>query len=270
MSDDKSTKAAAVFSGGPDSTASALWAKEKGYEVELVSYQFHDEKQYGELRSAMKVAEELDMEHTVIDFKAPTNAFGEGAQMFMHAGTDTALQKEEGDEHATMTNHKTEPHLVPFASGMLLSMTASYAIYNNANSVIWGATADDGSNNVHYRQEFADELAEFVSRKEDYPVEIALPIADQHKYEILETYLGREDLFAETWSCKKPVGDTQCGTCAACVARRVSAEIAGLEDKTIYEEEEYEHPFTDEQLENPSLIDDDELHRIGGSPPVTT
>ncbi|ELY72700.1 7-cyano-7-deazaguanine synthase [Natrinema pallidum] len=266
MSDNNNTDAAAVFSGGPDSTAAALWAKENGYDVELVSYQFHDEKQYGELRSAMKVAELLDMEHTVIDFKAPTNAFGENAQMFMHAGTDTALQKQEGDEHAMMVNHKKAPHLVPFASGVLLSMTASYAIYNSANSVIWGATADDGSNNVHYRQEFADELADFVSRKEDYPVEIALPIADKHKYEILETYKGREDLFAETWSCKEPVGDTQCGTCAACVARRVSAEIAGIEDHTTYDQDEYEHPFTDAQIEDPSLIDDDELHEIGGSP----
>jgi hypothetical protein len=71
-------------------------------------------------------------------------------------------------------------------------------------------------------------------------VEISVPFADAHKPEgFASTFLGSADLFRLTWSCKNLDGrPVQCGACAGCLARRVAAELAGLEDLTAYESPE--------------------------------
>ncbi len=40
-------KAIVIFSGGPDSTAAAKYALERGLNVELLTFQFDTDQQYG-------------------------------------------------------------------------------------------------------------------------------------------------------------------------------------------------------------------------------
>lgn len=258
--DNSSEKVVVVFSGGPDSTAAAKWAIEEGYEPELVSYRFDDDEQYGEMRSAIKVAERLGAEHTIIDFKSPLQtAFAEGTKMFRHAGVKSAFDDEDNlDSQSTLADDE-ETRLAPFASGILLSLTASYALYHGINDVVWGATKDDSQTDVTYQEGFSGQLADLISSSMGVPLDIHVPISDLHKYEIVEAYRDDPDLFALTWSCKVPVGDVQCGTCHACVARRVAAQMAGVEDDTQYHSDDFDNPFTDEQIENPHQIDEYEL-----------
>lgn len=256
---DEKEKAVVVFSGGPDSTAAAKWAMEEGYEPELVSYRFDEDEQYGEMRSAIKVAEKLDLEHTIIDFKGPLqSAFAESATMFRHAGVETAQNDADGAENMSQVDDDDDKHLAPFASGVLLSLTASYALYNGIDNVVWGATKDDSHTDVTYQEGFSDQLADLISSSMGVSLDIHVPISSKHKYEIVETY-DDEELFAETWSCKEPVGDTQCGVCHACIARRVAAQMAGLEDDTPYDRDDFENPFSEEEIENPELVTEQRL-----------
>ena len=78
-------KAIVVFSGGPDSTAAALWAQQSGYDVELVTFQFRNAEQYGELKASFKVAEIMGLKHTIFDFRSPMQHFSTSSHAFRYA-----------------------------------------------------------------------------------------------------------------------------------------------------------------------------------------
>jgi 7-cyano-7-deazaguanine synthase len=219
-----------VFSGGPDSTAAALWAIEQGIEVELLTFQTKGSEQYGELYASMTVAAALKLPQTIVDFKEPLTIFSPLVHPFVHAGTPRDLDK-------------TKDHILPFGAGSMLAFASSYAVYNQALTLVWGATADDAANNVDYTQAFADGLARLVSLATGVNFSILLPFVKYHKPVLMEKYKGKEKLLSLTWSCKKPSENVQCGACSACLARRFSADLARIADETRYKKKEFSNPI---------------------------
>ena len=138
----------------------------------------------------------------------------------MHAGDD-----ERGGERS----------LLPFGAGVVLSFAAAYALQTGTSRVVWGATKDDAGGSPHYTAEFGTRFGDLVGEG----FELKVPLAEKHKPEVFQTFRDKRDLFARTWSCK--VGSTtQCGSCEACTARRLAAEIAGVSDETTYEREAFD------------------------------
>lgn len=214
---------AVLFSGGPDSTAAALWAKQQGSSPVLMTLHLFHQAQYGELRAAIRVAELLGLEHTILDLTGYVASLGPGPiQILMHAG-----ETEMGESETS--------GLLPFGAGTALSACVSYCLARGGSRVVWGATLNDGASSPQYTQEFADGLAELVSTAIGQQFSITLPFAQMYKPQVTKSrYVSNQDLFAETWSCK--VGTLRhCGKCEACRARHVAAEIAGIEDATSYE-----------------------------------
>lgn len=247
--------AVVIFSGGPDSTAAALWAIENNFSAELLTFQFKNKEQYGEIKSAISIASILDLPHTIFDFKSPMQHFKPNAHIMMHAGTVP------GDINSSVA------HRLPFGTGMMLATAANYAVYNSKNTLVWGATKDDmNSGAFEYSKEFCDSLAELISTASGERVKILMPFIGLHKYEIIKQYFtSRVDLFSLTWSCKVG-GSVQSGNCSASIARRVAARIAGIEDKTIYSIDRIEWPLTQQQMISPEKIDDVQMAKISGSP----
>ncbi len=239
-----------VFSGGPDSTAAALWALEQGLDVHLLTFQFRAEDQYGELYASMKVAESLRLRQTIIDWRSPMDVFSRNVHILMHAGTPP--------KGADLS----KPHRLPFGAGVVLSTAAAFALYRGLPRLVWGATYDDAfGGNIEYTQEFADGIADLVARSHGTEFRIDVPFAKNHKYDVFKYFRGKEDLFAQTWSCK--LGSrTQSGKCHACVARRLAAEIVALKDFTTYEATDYVRPLSAEQIANIETLSDDDLVHI--------
>lgn len=225
-------KAIVILSGGPDSTSAALWALEEGYEVELVSFQFRNESQYGELKSAIAVADELELPHRIIDFKSPMHVFTEYMHVMMHAGVPE------------LGHTKDEPYLMPFGVGTMLSLAVSYALHEQKYHIVWGATADDGTVHAEYSAAFCNKLSELVEMATNQKVAIHTPFSDMHKAEVLSAFRTRENLFSRTWSCRN--GESiQCGNCEGCNARRVASNIAGVTDSTSYREMGFSSPLSE-------------------------
>ncbi|WP_281503805.1 7-cyano-7-deazaguanine synthase [Arenibacter sp. F26102] len=67
------SKSLVLFSGGPDSTAVLLWALRNDLDPELLTFRFFDNWQNGELKSAMNIANEMDITHTIVDLKGIYN-----------------------------------------------------------------------------------------------------------------------------------------------------------------------------------------------------
>lgn len=234
-------RALVVFSGGPDSTAAALWGLEKQFTVELLTFQYKHKQQYGEIKSSIDIASALALPHTILDIFTLLSYFSPNAHIMMHSGTRS------GDSESV-----TE-HTLPFGTGMILSIAANYAVYKGFDSLIWGATKDDGFDGAYgYSKQIADDIGIIVSKTVGSEFTIYTPFHDLHKHEIIGKFFkGRELLFAKTWSCKKG-GAIQSGDCAASVARRIAARLAGIEDSTRYEVMELpatpSHDTTEEEL----------------------
>ncbi len=243
-----------VFSGGPDSTAAALWALQNDLEARLLTFQFKNHEQYGELKSAILLAQALELPHEIFDFKSPMQHFSSDAHVLMHAGTEIG-QKD-----------STGAHRLEFGAGLILSAAANYAIYRGVNTLVWGATKEDAlGSSYEYTQEFCDRISELVSTVIKRDFKIIAPLTDLFKHEIVSEYfVGREDLFAQTWSCKKG-GAIQSGDCHASIARRVAARIAGIEDKTHYRNQAVELPFSEAQLNGEEAIPPEVLVPTGRS-----
>ncbi len=238
-----------IFSGGPDSTAAAVWAAREGYDVELLTFQYRGTPQYGEIHAAMNAAKALGMKHTIVDFKSPMHCFPSPIRIMMHAGTRTGMSGE------------AKPHRLPFGAGMFLSVAGAYASYYKKYEMIWGATKDDaGSGRADYTAAFASSIAKSISMCTPEPFSIRTPFEKKHKFEVTKSFEGAPDLFAHTWSCSEEV-PVQCGTCPACAARRISADLAGIEDRTIYSSMEFKNPFTEEQRRNPASIPEADLSK---------
>lgn len=232
-------KAIVIFSGGPDSTAAVLWAISNGYSVELVTFQFHNEQQYGEIRQSMVIARLLGLPHFIIDFKSPLHAFPPSVHILMHSGVDKFNPESQPDK---------SPYLLPFGSGIILSFAASYAIHKNVATLIWGATKNDTRENEGYKKDFADKMAAIVSVTTGFQIEILVPFHDTYKHEFLNLLTAHPGLAEQTWSCIYG-NTTQCGQCPPCVNRRLSFKIAGINDPTDYTCKQFTSPLTDKELE---------------------
>lgn len=247
-------QAVVVFSGGPDSTAAALWALENDFAPVLLTFQFKGKEQYGELYAAMTVADQLNLRHSIIDFKSPMSSFGDNVVILMHAATPR------GDV-ATKQAHR-----MPFGAGMILSTASAWASYNGIPDLVWGATADDAfGGEYEYGEEFAAAIAALVSKSTGTEFSIHVPFSKVSKHRVLSAFSGRERLFGQTWSCKVS-GQAQCGACAACVARRVAVAAAKLDDFTTYQTKAYMSPLTDKQIEEIDELPPDIRGPAFGSP----
>jgi 7-cyano-7-deazaguanine synthase in queuosine biosynthesis len=248
-------KAIVIFSGGPDSTAAALWSIAQGYETELLTFLFKDKSQYGELKASIKIADSLSLKQTLFDFKSSMGAFEPNAHILMHAGTEV------------VGVDKSLDHRLPLGAAMILTTACNYAVYNGIHTVVWGATKSDSqSGNYEYTQDFCDDLASVLSKVVTSKINIIAPFSNMRKYEIIkEYYSAKEALFANTWSCKSG-GSVQSGDCHASRARRVAARMAGVPDNTEYLRPLNDWIFTDAEFSNPGSIEPRRFDPEGSEP----
>ena len=170
--------AVVVFSGGPDSTAAALWGVAEGFSLKLLTFQFKGDEQNGELLAAMQVAKALALPHSIVDFKAPMSLFRPDVHVLMHADT-------------SQSSDKSKPHRMEFGAGLILSTAAAYAVYHGYDCVIWGANKDDlVGGRYEYSQKFADAIAGLVSKCTGKDFTIYVPFAKKHKHQVLKCFLG--------------------------------------------------------------------------------
>jgi 7-cyano-7-deazaguanine synthase len=245
-------KAIVIFSGGPDSTAAALWAINQGYEVELLTFQFKNEDSYGEIKASMDIAQALKLKHKIVDFKSPLHMFTHRIRPMMHSG----IREKESEEQAS-------PYLLPYGSGIILSFASSYAIDAGIKNIVWGATRDDRKDNPSYSVDFATELASLISKTTGKSITIHTPLHAKHKYQVVGSVIDQSDLFHKTWTCIEE-GPTQCGKCVACITRRLAVDIAKKKDLTPYISPTYNSSLSAQDIQDiPSMSQEDRDELLG-------
>lgn len=220
-------KAVVLLSGGLDSTVCMAVAKNKGFDVYPISFNYH-QKHSIELDRAKKVAEFYQVnKHLVIE--SNMNEIGGSAL------TDVAMEIPEGDIKST----DIPITYVPARNLIFLSYALGYAEVIGADVIYIGVNSLDYSGYPDCRPEFISlfqSLADYSTKaavQEQKKIKIETPLMRLSKKDIV--LLGNK-LTAPlhlTHSCYNG-GEKACGVCDSCKLRLKGFEEAAMIDPVPY------------------------------------
>ncbi len=207
-----------VLSGGPDSSTLAYWAKDQGYDVSAITFNY-GQISLKEIEHAKIIAKELNIPQQIIDISSLKGVF---------KGVTSLI-----DENIEMTPEFSQPIIVPFRNAILLSVAVAYARSINATRILYGATLSDAQNYPDCRKEFYKSFEKTARLGTDTQMVIDAPFSDRPKSEVIKlgTKLGVP--YDLTWSCYLNK-ETHCGKCESCRNRKNAFIEAGIKDPTKY------------------------------------
>lgn len=223
------SKAVCLISGGVDSCVSAFIAKNEGYDMFALSFNY-GQRHKKEIKCAKKIARAIKAKGHVV-FDIDLKRFG-GSSL-----TD--------DFSAPTTDHKINEigksipsTYVPARNTVFLSIGLAYAEAVDADMIYIGATAMDYAGYPDCRPEYIEsfqKMADLATRRgvEGNPVMIKAPLLHMKKSDIIKKGYELGVPFEQTWSCY--LGDEKpCGRCDSCLLRLKGFKEAGFKDSLEY------------------------------------
>ena len=224
-------KAIVLLSGGLDSTTTLAIAKNSGYDLFAISFNYGQRHKI-ELERAKTVAREIKTkEHRIIDIDL--RQFGGSALT-----DDIDVPTHRGDEKMSISIPIT---YVPARNTIFLSYALAYAEVTQCNNIFIGVTSVDYSGYPDCRPEFitAFEILANLATKAGIEgmdrIKIHTPLIHMTKAEIIKKGLSLGVDYGLTHSCYDPneVG-LACGSCDSCLLRLKGFKKLGVEDPLKY------------------------------------
>ncbi len=219
-----SKKAVCILSGGMDSTLASYIAKNEGYEIIAVHFNYGQRTQNKELKVFRLICKDLNIkEKYEIDIPFFT-------QIGASALTDKTIDiPTSGVESGVPITY------VPFRNGIFLSIASAIAEKEEAEALYIGVVEEDSSGYPDCTDSFIDKMANAINQgtKEDTKLEIKTPLVHLMKSEIVKKSLELKVPLEHTWSCYKEE-DEACGICDSCRLRLNGFEKAGVCDPIKY------------------------------------
>jgi len=217
-------KAVIILSGGMDSTTTAYIAKNKGYELIAVHFNYGQRTQKKELEAFENICKELKIENKyIIDLDFFT-------QIGANALTDKNISvPTDGIKEGIPITY------VPFRNGIFLSIAASIAEKENANYIFIGVVEEDSSGYPDCRENFIQSMQNSINlgTKDETKLEIKTPLIHLKKEDIVKKALEEGVNLSLTWSCYQNE-DKACGVCDSCRLRLKGFKKAGIKDPIPY------------------------------------
>ncbi|MFL0194131.1 7-cyano-7-deazaguanine synthase QueC [Clostridium sp. WILCCON 0269] len=220
-------KAVVLLSGGLDSTTALYLAKNQGYEVYAISFDY-GQRHKKEIECARDIAKSAG----AVDFVLVTtnmNAWGGSAL------TDNTIKVPEFSED----NNKIPVTYVPARNMMFLSYAASYAEVIGAYDIFIGVSEVDYSGYVDCRHEFIQSMEKTINLGTVCAVEhkknikIHAPFLYKTKSEEIEIGMKLGVDYSKTWTCYNGE-QLACGICDSCRLRLRAFKEAGYADPIKY------------------------------------
>jgi 7-cyano-7-deazaguanine synthase len=214
----KREKCIVVLSGGPDSTVVAYWAKNQGYEVYGLTFNY-GQISITEVEHASTITEKLEIPIKIIDLSSLKKVF---------TGVTSLV-----DNNIQMTSTFSQPIIVPFRNAIFLSIAVAYAISIDSKKIFYGAQGSDAAFYPDCRKEFYESFEQTARLGTNEELEIEAPFSNIPKSEIIKlgTKLGVP--FHLTWSCYLNM-QKHCGKCESCINRKNAFKQSGITDPTEY------------------------------------
>lgn len=222
-------RAVVLLSGGLDSTVAAALARERGFALHAVSFDY-GQRHARELESARAVAKALGAASHVV-LKLPLADHGGSAL------TDARIAVPTGRDERAMGADIPVTY-VPARNIVFLSIALGLAETKDADAIVIGANALDYSGYPDCRPEFFAAFEEMARRGtkrgvEGRPVRILVPLQHMTKADIVREGIRVKAPLELTWSCYQGQAKA-CGVCDSCVLRLKGFREAGARDPIAY------------------------------------
>jgi 7-cyano-7-deazaguanine synthase len=224
MNNKSPKKAICILSGGMDSTLASYMAKNDGYEIIAVHFNYGQRTQDRELKAFRDICEDLEiLEKYEIDIPFFT-------QIGASALTDKNIDVPTGGIEAGVPIT-----YVPFRNGIFLSITAAIAEKEGATAMYIGVVQEDSSGYPDCTDSFINDMKKAINQgtKEDTHIDINTPLVHLSKAQIVQEALRLNVPLEHTWSCYKEETEA-CGVCDSCRLRLNGFKIANQIDPIPY------------------------------------
>lgn len=224
-------KAVVLLSGGLDSTTVAAIAREQGFSVHALSFDYGQNHRV-ELEFARRVAAAQGLAgHAVV--KVDLRSFGGSALT-----SDSPVPKHRSAEEI---GHGVPVTYVPARNTVFLALALAYAETLGAADIFLGVNALDYSGYPDCRPEFIAafeamaNLATKMGTEDGRRIRLHTPLIAMTKKEIVETGMRLGVDYSLTTTCYDPAPDgAACGACDACLLRLKGFAEAGVADPARY------------------------------------
>ena len=224
MSSKSTRKAICILSGGMDSTLASYIAKNDGYEIIAVHFNYGQRTQDRELKAFRDICDDLEiLEKYEIDIPFFT-------QIGASALTDKTIDVPTGGVEAGVPIT-----YVPFRNGIFLSITAAIAEKEGATAMYIGVVQEDSSGYPDCTDEFIADMKKAINQgtKKDTHIDILTPLVHLSKAQIVQEAKKLNVPLEHTWSCYKEE-DEACGICDSCRLRLNGFKLANQIDPIKY------------------------------------
>jgi len=224
-------KAVVLLSGGLDSTTVVAIARERGFAVYALSFDYGQNHRQ-ELDSAARVAKVLGAaRHAVV--KVDLRSFGGSALT-----TDQPIPKHRSAAEIGLGIPVT---YVPARNTVFLSLALAWAETLDAVDIFLGVNALDYSGYPDCRPEFiaaferVANLGTKMGAEGGRRIRLHAPLISMTKKEIVQTGLSLGVDYSMTTTCYDPAPTGEaCGGCDACLLRLKGFAEAGVRDPAVY------------------------------------
>jgi 7-cyano-7-deazaguanine synthase len=224
-------KAVILSSGGIDSTTAMAIAREKGFKLFSLSFDY-GQRHRCELDAADRVADFFSVEKHLI-VKIDLTAIGGSA-------LTSTMAVPKGRTEVQMAADIPVTY-VPARNTIFLAYSLAWAEVLGAAHIFIGVNAIDYSGYPDCRPEFIQafqamaNLAVKAAVQGHVPIHIEAPLIHMTKAQIIRTGAALGVDYALTHSCYDPTPQAAaCGQCDSCVLRKRGFHEAGLPDPTTY------------------------------------
>lgn len=217
-------KAICILSGGMDSTLASYIAKNEGYEIIAVHFNYGQRTEKRELKAFRNICDDLEI-HNKYEIDIPFFT-----QIGASALTDKSIDiPVDGVEVGVPVTY------VPFRNGIFLSITAAIAEKENAKAMYIGVVQEDSSGYPDCTDEFIEDITKAINQgtKDTTNIEIKTPLVHLTKAQIVSKAMELNVPLEHTWSCYKEE-DEACGVCDSCRLRLNGFKLANTIDPIPY------------------------------------
>ena len=224
MSSTLSKKAVCILSGGMDSTLASYIAKNEGYEIIAVHFNYGQRTQTRELKAFRDVCEDLKI----------TQKYEIDIPFFTQIGA-SALTDKSIDIPVSGVESGVPITYVPFRNGIFLSIATAVAEKENAQALFIGVVEEDNSGYPDCTDTFINNMTTAINEgtKDTTKLEIKTPLVHLMKKDIVKKSILLNVPLEHTWSCYKEE-DEACGVCDSCRLRLNGFQKANVTDPIKY------------------------------------
>lgn len=218
-------KAVCILSGGMDSTLASYIAKNEGYEIIAVHFNYGQRTEKKELEAFREITSLLEV-HEKYEINIPFFT-----QIGASALTDSSLEIPTGGVEAGVPIT-----YVPFRNGIFLSIATAIAEKHGAKALFIGVVQEDSSGYPDCTDTFIDKMENAMNQgtKEETQLEIITPLVHMSKAQIVTKALQLGVPLEKTWSCYANE-EKACGVCDSCRLRLNGFALAEATDKINYQ-----------------------------------